>query len=146
MTEAQTIRAALAILESRLISPKSRMQSPDDVRNYLKIKLAGRKSEVFALMLLDTRHGLIEFRELFQGTIDGATVHAREVVAAVLEANAAAVVIAHNHPSDDAEPSMADRQITDRIAQALDMIDVRVLDHIVVAGTQAVSLAERGWI
>lgn len=101
--------------------------------------------EVFALLLLDNQHRLIEFNELFYGTIDSASVYPREVVKLALERNAAAVIFAHNHPSGDATPSQADKRITSRLKDALALIDVRVLDHFVV-GETCVSFAERGWI
>lgn len=146
MTQDQQIQAALAILESRLRKPSRALKSPQDARNFAILQLAERKAEVFAVMFLDTRHRLIEWREMFFGTIDGATVYAREVVRAVLEVNAAAVIFVHNHPSGVAEPSEADRAITLKLSQILKIIDCRVLDHLVVGGTQTVSLAERGWI
>ncbi|RBP84707.1 DNA repair protein RadC [Marinomonas rhizomae] len=116
-----------------------------NVKEYLKLKLGSYDREVFALMLLDSQHQLIRFEELFFGTIDAAAVYPREVVKASLNANAAAVILAHNHPSGSAEPSQADINITDTLVRALKLIDVRVLDHIVV-GEQCVSLAERGLI
>jgi DNA repair protein RadC len=119
--------------------------NPENVKEYLKLKLGCHDREVFALMLLDNQHQLIQFNELFFGTIDAASVYPREVVKAALNANAAAVILAHNHPSGIAEPSLADRQITTKLIDALQLIDVRVLDHIVV-GEQCVSFAERGWI
>ncbi len=117
----------------------------ENVKEYLKLKLGGYDREVFALMLLDNQHQLIHFEELFFGTIDAASVHPREVVKSALNANAAAVILAHNHPSGIAEPSQADKQITSKLVDALALIDVRVLDHIVV-GESCVSFAERGWI
>lgn len=144
MTDDQIIRAALAILESRIISTEGNVRRPEDVRDYVAIKLAGRRHEVFALVLLDTRHNVIEYRELFTGTIDGAAVYPREVVRTVLDANAAAVVLVHNHPSNDPEPSEADRAITRKLAKAMEMIDVRLLDHIVCGAHRTVSFAERG--
>lgn len=146
MTHDEKINAALAILETRLRKPSRVLKSPQDARNFAILQLAERKAEVFAVMFLDTRHRLIEWREMFFGTIDGATVYAREVVRAVLEVNAAAVIFVHNHPSGIAEPSEADRAITLKLRQILEIIDCRVLDHLVVGGTQTVSLAERGWI
>ena len=98
------------------------------------------------MLLLNTRYMLIEYRELFQGTIDGASVYAREVVRAVIEANAAAVVFIHNHPSGIPEPSEADLSITLKLQHALALIEVRVMDHIIVGGTKTVSMAERGLI
>ena len=106
----------------------------------------GRQREVFAALFLDNRHRVIGFEELFLGTIDGATVPPREVVKRALARNAAAVIVAHNHPSGVAEPSDADRRITERIRESLALVDIRVLDHIVVGDIEVVSLAERGWI
>jgi DNA repair protein RadC len=122
------------------------LDSPDAARDYLRARLGQHRSEVFACLFLDNRHRVIHYAELFRGTIDGASVHPREVVREALARNAAAVVFAHNHPSGVAEPSAADRHITDRLKDALGLIDVRVLDHIVVGDSDAVSLAERGWI
>ena len=98
------------------------------------------------MLLLDTHHRLLSFQEMFRGTLDSAAVFPREVVKEVLKCNAAAVIFAHNHPSGLAEPSVADECITRRLKEALALIDVRVLDHLVVAGTTFVSMAERGWI
>ena len=122
------------------------LDSPVAARDYLRARLGQHRREVFACLFLDTRHRVIHYAELFQGTIDGASVHPREVVREALAHNAAAVILAHNHPSDVAEPSDADRRITGRLKDALELIDVRVLDHIVVGDVDAVSLAERGWI
>jgi DNA repair protein RadC len=119
--------------------------NPHHVMEYLRLKLGSYDREVFALMLLDNQHQLIRFEELFFGTIDAASVYPREVVKAALNVNAAAVILAHNHPSGIAEPSSADKRITSRLSDALGLIDVRVLDHIVV-GKRCVSFAERGWI
>lgn len=119
--------------------------NPNNVKEYLRLKLGSYDREVFALMLLDNQHQLIRFEELFFGTIDAASVYPREVVKTALYANAGAVIFAHNHPSGDPEPSQADRRITTRLIDALSLIDVRVLDHIVV-GEDCVSFAERGWI
>jgi len=118
--------------------------SPSEVKDYLKAKLAGYEREVFAVMLMDTRHCLIEYVELFHGTIDQATVYPREVVKLAMQHNAAAVIVSHNHPSGNPEPSRADEVLTTRLKEALALVDVRVLDHIVVAGNAATSLAERG--
>lgn len=122
------------------------LSSPQVVRNFLKVTLAERDVEYFCLLLLDTRHRLLKFVELFRGTIDGASVHPREVVKAAIEARAAAVVLAHNHPSQVGEPSRADELITRRLKDALALIDVRVIDHLIVAGSEVVSFAERGLI
>ena len=101
---------------------------------------------VFALLLLDNQHRVLHFAELFFGTLDAASVYPREVVQTALKYNAAAVILCHNHPSGVAEPSRADRSLTDRICAALGLIDVRVLDHLVIGDGETVSFAERGWL
>jgi DNA repair protein RadC len=120
--------------------------NPSDTKRYLNARLCDYAYEVFACLFLDTRHRLISYEELFRGTIDGASVHPREVVRRALQHNAAAVVLAHNHPSGVAEPSDADRRITRRLQDALGLVDIRVLDHLVVGDQVTVSFAERGWI
>lgn len=122
------------------------LQSPRDTRAHLVQMLAGRESEVFCLLTLDNRHRVIRWHEMFRGTIDGASVHPREVVKTALADNAAAVILAHNHPSGNAEPSRADELITHRLRDALALVDIRLLDHIIVAGNETVSLAERGQV
>ncbi|MES9904516.1 MAG: DNA repair protein RadC [Sedimenticola sp.] len=124
----------------------STLTSPQQTRDYLQSRLSHHPNEVFACLFLDNRHRLIEYEELFQGTIDGAGVHPREVVRRALVHNAAAVILAHNHPSGVAEPSLADEKITKRLQQALALVDVRVLDHIIVGAGEMTSLAERGVI
>ncbi len=118
--------------------------SPQAAHGYLQAQLGSYPNEVFGGLFLDTRHRMICFEELFYGTIDGASVHPREVVRKAMHYNAAAVIFAHNHPSGVAEPSQADIQITGRLKSALALIDVRVLDHIVVTLDECVSLAQRG--
>jgi DNA repair protein RadC len=120
------------------------MESPAATRAFLVAQLRDRPYEVFCLLYLDNRHRLIGFDELFRGTIDGASVHPREVVRQALRRNAAAVILAHNHPSGVAEPSQADELITLRLRDALALVDIRVLDHLIVGGSRCVSLAERG--
>ena len=120
------------------------LTSPEATRDYLKLKLYGLPQEVFACLYLDNRHRVIRYEELFRGTIDGSSVHPREVVRRVLETNAAAVIFAHNHPSGVAEPSQADLHITQRLKEALALIEVRVLDHLIIGDGQGTSLAERG--
>jgi DNA repair protein RadC len=122
------------------------LNSPNAVKQYLRAQLCALSYEVFGCLLLDNQHRLIGYKELFRGTIDGASVYPREVVRQVLDSNAAAVILAHNHPSGLAEPSQADRLITDRLVKALGLIDVRVLDHMVVGDPEVVSFAERGWL
>jgi DNA repair protein RadC len=118
--------------------------SPADVKAYLRAKLGGLEHEVFAVLFLDNRHRLIEYVEMFRGTLDGASVYPREVLKEALRLNAAAVILAHPHPSGYPEPSQADKAITLRLKDALALIEVRTLDHIVVGGNDTVSLAERG--
>lgn len=118
--------------------------SAEHVRNYLSSQLRHSQREVFAVLFLDSQHRLIRYQELFMGTIDAAAVYPREVVKAALQYNSAAVILAHNHPSGVAEPSQADISITEKIKQALDLVDVRLLDHFVVGDGSPVSLAERG--
>lgn len=122
------------------------LTSPDLVRNYLSAQLRHRHQEVFAVLFLDAQHRLLAYDELFFGTIDGASVYPREVVKKALARNAAAAILAHNHPSGIAQPSQADQRITQRLQQALDLVDVRVLDHMVVGDREVVSFAERGLI
>lgn len=122
------------------------LTNPDLTRDYLMRQLADRSYEVFAVLLLDSQHRVIQFVELFRGTIDSASVYPREVVSLVLEKKAAAVIVCHNHPSGIAEPSQADRRITERLKNALATIDVSLLDHMVVGDREIVSFAERGWI
>ncbi|MFW1364846.1 RadC family protein [Vibrio parahaemolyticus] len=119
--------------------------NPTNVKEYLKLKLGAHDREVFAVMFLDNQHQLISFEELFFGTIDAASIYPREVLKTALNHNAAAVIFAHNHPSGIAEPSQADKRITQRLIDALKLVDIRVLDHIVV-GEGCVSFAEKGLI
>ncbi|SEM58060.1 DNA repair protein RadC [Pseudoxanthomonas sp. GM95] len=121
-----------------------KFDSPATVRSCLQVKLGGFEHEVFAVLFLDTQHRLIAYQEMFRGTIDSASVHPREVVKEALRVNAAAVILAHNHPSGDPEPSSADRVLTLQLKTALMLMDVRTLDHIVVAGQRTTSFAERG--
>jgi DNA repair protein RadC len=140
------LQAVLEIARRHLLETVKRgdpLSNPADTRNYMTMRLRHHAFEVFAALFLDNRHRVIMFEELFHGTIDGASVHPREVVKRALHHNAAAVIFAHNHPSGVAEPSAADRHITQRLKDALALIDVRVLDHIVI-GDDTVSFAERG--
>ena len=122
------------------------LQNPQATQDYLSSRLRDLPYEVFACLFLDNQHRVIEFEILFQGTINGASVHPREVVRKTLKHNAAALILAHNHPSGIAEPSTADRHITKQLTEALGLIDVRVLDHIVVGDGECVAFSERGWI
>lgn len=120
------------------------LTNPAQTQRYLSAKMRGHPREVFACLLLDTRNRIIRYEELFHGTIDGAAVYPREVVKCALRHNAAAVILAHNHPSGVPEPSHADRAITQRLKDALGLVDIRVLDHVIIGDGIAVSFAERG--
>jgi len=144
-TEGEILTAAPALLARRVRRGRP-LSSPRHTRDYLRLALAPLDHEVFAILFLDNRHRVIEFVPLFRGTVDGASVHPREVVKEALARNAAAVILAHNHPSGIAEPSSADELITTRIRDALSLVDIRVLDHFVVTGDAIVSFAERGLI
>lgn len=143
-TPNQIIELAASILENRIIGET--LTSPKDSEQYIQLKIGSLEHEVFCCLFLDNRHRVIAFDELFRGTINGASVHPREVVKQALKHNAAACILAHNHPSGVAEPSQADQQITKLLKDALNLIDVRVLDHIVVSTEETVSFAERGLI
>ncbi|MFT4676164.1 MAG: DNA repair protein RadC [Patiriisocius sp.] len=143
------LQAALELGERFLFASLSRgdgLLDPSTTRRFLKSKLRGYDREVFACLFLDNQHRVISYEELFFGTIDGASVHPREVVKRVLHHNAAAVIFAHNHPSGVAEPSQADQRITQRLKSALLLVDVRVLDHMIVGDSEVMSFAETGLI
>ncbi|EMC4330751.1 DNA repair protein RadC [Cronobacter sakazakii] len=141
----QILEAARQVIDQKM-QRGDEFTSPAAVKDYLRAKLAGFEHEVFAVLFLDTRHRLIDYTEMFRGTIDSAEVHPREVVKEALRLNAAAVIISHNHPSGNPEPSAADRAMTSQLRQALALVDVRTLDHIIVAGGTTTSFAERGLI
>jgi len=125
-------------------APGRHITSPADSTDFLLARLRDRPHEVFSCLFLDNRHRVLAFDELFRGTIDNTTVYPREVVKQALHRNAAAVILAHNHPSGVAEPSEADRMITRRIGDALNLVDVRLLDHFIIGDGACVSLAARG--
>ncbi len=141
-------KQSVITLAMKVLSIKHRagrvLSKPDETRNFLRLRLADYRNEVFGCLFLDNRHRIIAVRELFQGTIDGASVYPRVVVQQAMEVNAAAMVFFHNHPSGVAEPSHADEAITRRLKDALALVDVRVLDHFVVSAGESVSFAERG--
>src|SRR5690554_5644894 len=141
------IQAAMEMAQRVIDEPLRQgdpLRSPEDTRRFLASRLGTYPHEVFAGLFLDNRHRIIQYRELFRGTIDGASVYPREVVRQALEDNAAAVIFAHNHPSGVAEPSQADISLTRRLKEALGLLDIRVLDHMVVGHGEVISLAERG--
>ncbi|ERY33667.1 TPA: RadC family protein [Pseudomonas aeruginosa] len=142
-TADQILEAARQVIDQKI--PRGALfTSPELVKDYLRTKLVGFEHEVFAVLFLDTKHRLIEYAELFHGTIDQASVYPREVVKAALRVNAAAVVFSHNHPSGNPEPSHADKVLTQRLREALAIVEIRTLDHIVVGSEGTVSFAEQG--
>ena len=141
------LKAALELGRRYLESTLERgsvLDNPDTTRDYLRMRLRSYEHEVFACLFLDNRHRIICFEEMFNGTIDSASVHPREVVKRALHHNAAALILAHNHPSGTAEPSRSDQLLTQRLRDALQLVDVRVLDHFVIGDGETTSFAERG--
>jgi DNA repair protein RadC len=132
--------------QSEALEPGRTLSSPADTRHFLQACLRDRPHEVFCCLYLDTRHRVIAFEELFRGSLDGAVVHPREVVKQALAHNAAALIFAHNHPSGVAEPSQADERLTRRLQEALGLVEIRVLDHLVIGDGVVVSFCERGLI
>lgn len=146
-TSAQkTIREALILLACQLREPGASFTSGQAVRDWLRLHLAILEREEFSVLFLDNQHRLIAHETLFTGTLNSTEVHPRELIKAALKHNAAAVIIAHNHPSGHAEPSVSDSNITRRLKNALELVDIRLLDHMVVGGMDIVSYAERGWL
>ncbi len=144
-----TLQASLEMSRRFLFARSTRqnvLTSPDSVRKFLSMKLCDLDHELFVCLFLDNKHRVIEYREMFRGTLSSASVYPREVVKACLAANAAAVILAHNHPSGVAEPSDADIRLTERLKKALALIDVRVLDHLVIGEGRPMSFAEHGLI
>ncbi len=128
------------------LQEKPALDSAAAVRDFLSARLRDESREVFAVLYLNSQHRLLHYAPLFYGTIDAAAVYPREVVSSALQRHAAALIVAHNHPSGVAEPSQADRRITERIQRALELVDIRLLDHFVVGSGEVVSFAERGWL
>ena len=147
MAKAAQLAAVLELARRALredLRAGSALTSPGAVRDYLRLALGARAHEVFLCIFLDAQHRVIDAQELFRGTLTQTSVYPREVVKAALAANAAAVILAHNHPSGVAQPSQADELLTRQLKEALALVEVRVLDHFIVAGNQALSFAERG--
>ncbi len=141
----EIVRMAKQLLNRRFAKGRS-ISVPGDAVNFLNMKLSSLEHEVFSLIFMDNRHKVIQYEQMFRGTIDSASVYPREVVKRALQLNAAAVILAHNHPSGNSEPSKSDEHITQRLVDALKLVDIRVLDHVVIGGDQNVSMAERGMI
>jgi DNA repair protein RadC len=145
VTETDILMMARQLANLRLRRGRA-LTSPQDVFSHLQTLLANYEHEVFALLMLDSRHRVLAFQELFHGTLDGASVYPREVVKIALEYNAAAMILVHNPPSGDPAPSQADRTLTKKLQDALNLVGVRTLDHIVVGQEGCVSLAEQGYL
>lgn len=139
----EVLQAAQRLLKQQLRG-REVLSSPQAVRDFLRVKLGPLEHEVFAVLMLDAQNRLIEYVELFRGTVSQASVYPREVVKESLARNAAALVLVHNHPSGVAEPSRADEHLTQTLKAALALVDMRVLDHLIVAGSDVLSFAERG--
>ncbi|WP_337063807.1 RadC family protein [Raoultella ornithinolytica] len=139
------INQARELLTARLHHNES-LGSPKETESYLALQLGDREQEVFAVIFLDNRNQVLQYKEMFYGSIASTSVYPREIARLALRLNAAAVICSHNHPSGHPEPSAADRTITERIKSSMELIDVRVLDHVVVGGGRTVSFAERGWL
>lgn len=145
LTASEIINKARDLISERFVKGQC-LESPAETAQYLELALASSDQEIFACLFLDNRHHIIAFEKLFFGTVDGAAVYPREIAKKALRHNAAAVILAHNHPSGVTEPSQADRSITKRIVNALKLLDIRVLDHVIVGAEPATSFARRGWI
>lgn len=142
----QDIIDLAAKIMDQQVSRGEHLTATDQTKRYLSLQIGRLEHEIFCCLFLDNRHRVISFDRMFTGTIDGASVYPREVVKAALKHNASAVIFAHNHPSGVSEPSPADHALTRRLQDALNLVDVRVLDHIVVGESEATSFAERGLV
>ena len=142
---AEVLQAALRVLAGQLRSTEM-LSSPQAVRDFLRIKLGTLEHEVFAVIHLDVQHRVIEYVEMFRGTVSQTSVYPREIVKEALTRNSAALILVHNHPSGVAQPSRADEVLTQTLKSALSLVDVRVIDHLIVAGPTILSFAERGLI
>jgi DNA repair protein RadC len=145
-SESTVIRCARQITRTRLRPGIPILDDAELLRDFLTLRLGPRSREVFAVLLLDVHHNLIEYVELFEGTLDGAAVYPREVVQLVLRKRACAVTFVHNHPSGHSDPSWADRLLTRRLKEALALIEVKVIDHLIVGGESVTSMAARGML
>lgn len=144
--EQRIIQMALCLLEKRVRKNTRQFKTSEDTKSWLLLELSSLEREVFMVLYLDNQHRLIEKEVIALGGINSTEVHPREILKASLRHNAAAVILAHNHPSGWAEPSQADRHITDTLKNSLSQVDIRVLDHLVIGGDEVVSFAERGWL
>ncbi|CQH09944.1 TPA: DNA repair protein RadC [Yersinia enterocolitica] len=146
LTAQRTVKRALTLLDRHLRETGVAFTSTQAASDWLKLKMAGLEREEFIVLYLNQQNQLIAHETLFTGTINSTEIHPREVVKRALYFNAATVIIAHNHPSGDPTPSQADKTITLRLMQALALVDIHLLDHLIVGGIEIVSFAERGWL
>ncbi|MGU7301620.1 RadC family protein [Salmonella enterica subsp. enterica serovar Sandiego] len=142
----QIIREALTLPEHQLREPGAAFTSTQAARDWLRLRMTGLEREEFMVLYLNNQHQLLAHETLFTGTVNHTAVHPREVLKRALHFNAAAVILAHNHPSGDPAPSPEDRAITERLVQTLALVDIRVPDHLIVGRNQVLSFAERGWL
>lgn len=145
ITGRELIQAAIDELKSLKLTSR-RFENPSSVKEYLSIHLGAEQREVFSVIFLTNQHQLLSFEKLFYGTVNQSEVHPREIVKRCLELNAVAVILAHNHPSGEVSPSPSDRHITEKVVNALQLVDVRVLDHVIIGGANSYSFAEHGLI
>jgi DNA repair protein RadC len=145
-THQRVIQMALTLLEKQMKQKPVGFNSSAETLQYLRLQLEQLEREVFMVLYLDTQHRLIASETTSLGTINTTSVYPREIIKTALGHNAAAVVFAHNHPSGTAEPSNADRTVTERLIAALSLVDIRVLDHVVIGHGESISFAERGWL
>jgi len=146
VNEQRIIRRAMRLLEKYLRQPCEQFLAASSAKIWLQLHLANQERETFVVLYLDNQHRLLEHETLFLGTISHTEIHPREIVKSALRHNAAAVIIAHNHPSGITEASKSDRTITSRIVAALELVEVRVLDHFIIGDGNTLSFAERGWL
>lgn len=146
IAEDAAVYDAIKILEKRVRKANTYVTDPQSIRTLLQLRLMPQDHEVFAVVFLDARHGVIAVEDMFHGSLTGAAVYVGQVVRRALLVNCAAVVVAHNHPSGIAEPSAADRELTERLRQAMALVEIRLLDHVVIGAESQVSFAERGWL
>lgn len=144
LATSEEILATARHVADELLADRIACNNPVKVKQFLIGKLAGMEHEVAAFMFLDSQYRLIKFQEMFHGTINQSSVYPREIVKVALRLNAAAIIMAHNHPSGNLQESMADESLTKHIVKSLQLVDIRVLDHVIVAGSQAISFAEKG--
>lgn len=142
--EIKTIEKARYIIENKYFTKGDPITDTTASKEYIQLRIGHLDHEIFMVIYLDNRHNIIEIEEMFRGTVDKATVHPREVLKNALQHNASAIIIAHNHPSGDTEPSRADIEITKRLKEGLNFVEIRLLDHIIVGSGEGYSFAERG--